>query len=69
MANLYKDFKTNKNRKQRISLTNFFEQKMVMVITEFIVSGIYYLRISLVRLDYINIYNYNIPTLLCGIRN
>lgn len=60
MANLYKDFKTNKNRKQRISLTNFFEQKMVMVITEFIVSGIYYLRISLVRLDYIKIYNYNI---------
>ena len=58
MANLYKDFKTNKNRKQRISLTNFFEQKMVMVITEFIVSGIYYLRISLVRLDYIKIYNY-----------
>lgn len=57
MANLYKDFKTNKNRKQRISLTNFFEQKMVMVITEFIVSGIYYLRISLVRLDYIKIYN------------
>lgn len=60
MVNLLIKISKQIGTEQRISLTNFFEQRMIMVITEFTVSEIYYLlRIGPVRLGCVKVYNDN----------